>query len=142
MPDDEEKQSKLNLSQPTDAELLPPVVPPDTKTPFTFNQQVNIQNIPSQAWDRLSPDQIVDLSKTIIDQVDKIDRRHFQWAMDRAGRSEKNQYRAMAIGGAIAIVGIIGVVFLSSQGHEVVAAILGTFLATVVAVVLGNRLLR
>jgi hypothetical protein len=142
MPDDEEKQSKLELTQSTDADVLPPVVPPNTKTPFTFNQQVNIQNIPSQAWDRLSPEQIVDLSRIIIDQVDQIDRRHFDWAMDRAKRSEKTHNRAMAIGGIIAIVGIVAVVYLSAEGHQIVAAILGTFLATIVAIVLGNRFLR
>ena len=79
MPD--EKQSELELAQPVEADMLPPVVLPQTKTPFTFNQQVNIQRIPNQAWDRLSPDQIVDL-------------------------------------------------------------VLGTFLATILAIVLGNRLLR
>ena len=140
MPD--EKQSELELSQPVEAETLPPFVPPQTKTPFTFNQQVNIQRIPNQAWDRLSPDQIVDLSKTIIEQVDKMDRRHFEWAMERARRSDVTHNRGMIIGGFVAVVGISGVIYLAAQGHEVVAAILGTFLATILAVVLGNRILR
>lgn len=141
MSDDATKQSQLELTT-SDAELLPPVVPPNTKAPFTFNQQVNIQNIPSQAWDRLSPDQIVDLSKTIIEQVDKIDRRHFDWAMDRAKRSERSQYCAMVIGGLVAIAGIICVAYLSANGHQVVASILGTFLATIIAIVIGNRFVR
>jgi hypothetical protein len=142
MPDDAEKQEKLDLASPVEAELLPPVNPPSTKTPFTFNQQVNIQNIPSQAWDKLSPEQIVDLSKTIIEQVDKIDKRHFDWAMDRAVRSEKTHKIAMSVGGLIAIVGIIAVAYLSVEGHQIVAGMLGTFLATIIAVALGNRFFR
>jgi hypothetical protein len=142
MPDDAEKQEKLDLATPVEAELLPPVVPPSTKTPFTFNQQVNIQNIPSKAWDKLSPEQIVDLSKTIIEQVDKIDRRHFDWAMDCAVRSEKTHKMAMSIGGGIAIVGILAVGYLSLEGHQLVAGMMGTFLATIIAVALGNRFFR
>jgi hypothetical protein len=143
MADDDPNQPKLDLA-PTvvEAEALPPVVPPQTKAPFTFNQQVNIQNIPPQAWDRLSPDQVVDLSKTLLDQVDKIDKRRFDWSMERAKRTDSMHARALTIGGIVALVGLSGVVYLSAQGHEVVAAIVGTFLATVVAVVLGNRLIR
>ena len=50
--------------------------------------------------------------------------------------------RALFIGGIVALTGLTGAVYLSANGHETVAAIVGTFLATVVAVVLGNRLIR
>jgi hypothetical protein len=132
MADDDPNQPQLDLTPGGgEAQPLPPVVPPQTKAPFTFNQQVNIQNIPPQAWDRLSPD-----------QVDRIDKRRFDWAMERAKRTDSMHARALVIGGIVALVGLSGVVYLAAQGHEVVAAIIGTFLATVVAVVLGNRLIR
>jgi hypothetical protein len=44
----------------------PSVVPPKTKAPVNFNQQNNFyQQIPTSAWDRLSNEQVVDLSKQI-----------------------------------------------------------------------------
>jgi hypothetical protein len=71
---------------------LPPVVPPATKAPVQFNQQVNlsIQQIPSTAWDRLAPEQIVDISKMIVNQIEATDKRHFDYAMDEVDPTPGN----------------------------------------------------
>jgi hypothetical protein len=122
------------------AEDLPPVIPPPTKAAFQFNQQVNIQPIPPRAWERLSPEQIVELSKDTMAQLDRMDQRHFDWAMNQARTSQTVQEKAMVIGGVIAVLGLVAVTYLAATGHEIVAAILGTFLATILAVVVGNRL--
>lgn len=63
---------------------LPPVTPPATKAPIQFNQQVNvsIQQIPPSAWDRLNPEQIMELSKDIIRQIDIADKREFEYALE------------------------------------------------------------
>lgn len=77
MPDDGEDQKQAELALGGDGAIaaepvLPPVVPPTTKTPFQFNQQINIQQIPSRAWEKLSADQIVDLTKTIVNQIENL----------------------------------------------------------------------
>jgi hypothetical protein len=69
MPDaNSEEQSIEKIEAAADTAALPPVVPPATKSPIQFNQQVNlsIQQIPSSAWDRLSADQILEISKMIV----------------------------------------------------------------------------
>lgn len=78
---DPEPSKQMELAAtPTDPPSLPPVVPPQTATPFQVNQQFNVQQIPPKVWDKLSPEQIFELSKNVIAQVDKIDERHFEHA--------------------------------------------------------------
>ena len=114
--------------------------PPATKTPFQVNQQFNIQQIPPRAWERLSPEQIVDVSKTVLDQVERMDQRQFTWAMKEVERNEKQGKLSTVIGGILAAAGILATTYLAVSGHEVIAAILGTFLASIIAVVVGSRL--
>src|SRR6266571_1884452 len=78
MPDDSQEDD-FQLTPPIGSEpvVLPPVSPPATKTPFQLNQQINIQQIPPKAWDKLSPDQIVELSKVIVAQIEKSDERQY-----------------------------------------------------------------
>ncbi|HEV2200020.1 MAG TPA: hypothetical protein VGR73_09370 [Bryobacteraceae bacterium] len=64
----------------TPTPTIPPVLPPRTSAPFQFNQQVNIQQIPPKVWDKLTPDQIFELSRKIIDQVEVMDKRQFDIA--------------------------------------------------------------
>lgn len=139
MPDEAGKQEDLELAQPAETKTLPPVVPPQTRTPFQFNQQINIQQIPPGAWERLAPDQIVDLSKSMMAQMDRLDERHFKWAMEQAKRDESTNKWTLAIGGVLAACGLVAVTYLAASEHAIVAAILGTFLATILAVVVGNR---
>ena len=61
-------ESNLEKADPLVNETPAPLpAPPQTKTPIQFNQQVNVyQQIPHSAWDGLSANQIVDLSKEIL----------------------------------------------------------------------------
>jgi hypothetical protein len=144
MPDDgEDKQSELALGDDgaIKAEpVLPPVVPPSTKTPFQFNQQINIQQIPSRAWEKLSAEQIVDLTKAIVNQIEKSDERQFNWAVEQAKSSATTQRIAMAIGGLIAVGGVGLTTYLAMNGHSVVAGMIGTFLVTIISCTIGNRM--
>jgi hypothetical protein len=70
MPENE-KQSKPELKKPAEPEKsdnegtsapaipLPLSPPPETKFPLQFNQQVNVYQIPQNAWDRLTPQETV-----------------------------------------------------------------------------------
>ena len=95
MPSDDKKedqQSSLDLTNPEIVQSdnsLPPLVPPQTTTPAQINQ-VNINQIPPKAWDRLSPEQIVALTSKILDQADRKDQRHFEIAKQQAGETAKN----------------------------------------------------
>jgi hypothetical protein len=140
MPDDEEEKDEI---ESVSAEhVLPQVVPPTTKTPFQFNQQVNIHQIPTRAWEKLSADQIVELSKDIIKQIEKSDERQFNWAVEQAKNSGTTQRMAMCIGGVIAVCGFAVVTYLAVIGHTVVAGMIGTFIATIIAVTIGNRMFQ
>jgi len=143
MPDDgEKKQQQLAMGggDAIQAEPVPPpVVPPATKTPFQFNQQINIQQIPPKALEKLSPEQTFELTKALLQQFERSDDRQFTHAMEQIKSSAKTQRIAMVIGGLIAVGGVAAVTYLTMQDHQVIAAILGTFLGTIVAVTIGNR---
>ena len=132
-------QPSLDLG-PSPEQVLPPLNPPKTHAPFQFNQQVNIQRIPPKVWDRLSAEQIVDLSKTIIDQVEKMDGRQFELAMEQTKSASATNRWSMCVGGLVAIIGIGVAGYLATHGNGIVAGILATFLATILAVIVGSRL--
>jgi|GEM_PF-3273098 len=144
--DDEGKdsqQQELGLPphiESKSGEYLPPVTPPRTSAPVHVNQQFNIQRIPPKAWDKLSPEQIVDLSKTLFSQFEKIDERHFELEMQRAKSASSTMQRLALIGGTVAIVGLCACVYLATHDSQVIAGVIATFLATIVAIVVGSRL--
>ncbi len=140
----DDPQPSLDLTTPQTGQTevgLPPVVPPQTTAPFQFNQQVNIEQIPPKVWERLAPEQIVDLSKAIVSQVERMDKRHYELAVERAKRSAATKRYAMLIGGFVALAGLGATTYLASHGNGIVAGILGTFLATILSVIVGNRLI-
>ena len=121
---------------------LPPIRAPETKTKVHFNQQVNYyQPIPQHAWDKLSAEQICDLTKEMIRTADGIDTRHFDYAMELAKKRDTRDKLTYFIGGAIAILGIGGSIYLGANGHELVAICISLPLATLLSVVVGRRLL-
>ena len=129
-------------AEPVEAEQLPLVTPPSTKAPVQFNQQVNVyQQIPPSAWDRLNADQIMDLSKRIIDQIDVADKRQFDYAIEDAKSVKSGKRAAMAWGSVIAIAGFTATVFLAMNGHEMIALTISLPLATILAIIVGNRFL-
>jgi hypothetical protein len=142
---EENGEQERDPQEPPEIEkvTLPPVIPPTTKAPVQFNQQVNlsIQQIPATAWDRLTPDQIVEVSGMIIKQVEVTDQRHFEFAKDSVQRRHKGMIIAMICGCVIAVVGYVSVVVLALEGHELAAVTVGAPITTVLAMVVGNRFL-
>ncbi|MGD9729613.1 MAG: hypothetical protein AB7V39_25005, partial [Nitrospiraceae bacterium] len=118
---------------------LPPLVAPSTKTPVQFNQQVNYY-VPSSAWDRLSPDQVYDLAKNTLRTAETIDKRQFEYAMVRLNQRTSREKLNAVVGGAIAIAGLAGAVYLGSLGHDVIATAIAAPLATIIAIVVGRKL--
>jgi len=130
--------------KPTAAEAaLPTVIPPQTSVPVQFNQQLNlsIQQIPTSAWDRLSPDQVVEISKMIVSQIDASDKRQFDYAMDEVKRSSSGKKTAICFGAIIALAGFTATTYLSLHGHELAGLTIALPLATIIAVIVGNRFL-
>lgn len=147
MPDDNGKTpppggGEIIKPDPIDAELLPPVTPPTTKAPVQFNQQVNVyQQIPQSAWDRLTADQIVELSKTIIQQIDVADKRQFDFAVQQEATSRSGKKIAICCGSVVAVIGFAATAYLAANGHELVALSISLPLATILAIIVGNRFL-
>jgi hypothetical protein len=122
---------------------LPPVIPPQTAAPVQFNQQVNlsIQQIPASAWDRLNPEQIVEVTKMIVNQIEATDQRHFDFATESVRRRSRGMTLAVICGTVITVAGYAATAWLALQGHELAAAFVALPLTTVLAMVVGNRFL-
>ena len=80
------------------------------------------------------------LTSKIIDQADRMDSRHFEIAKQQSLDSGKNGRIAVMVGGGVAVVGLGTVAYLAASGNPNVAAVIGTFLATIIAVVVGRKL--
>jgi hypothetical protein len=123
--------------------VLPPLPTPDTKTPVQLNQQVNVyQQIPPSAWDKLSANQIVDLTQHITNVMDGIDKRHFDYAMYTADKHNTRSTLSILFGGVIACIGISGTIYLAMNGHDLIAISIMGPLATILAILVGARLMR
>jgi hypothetical protein len=145
MPDEESANSDgaSALTTSAQSQVMPPVVPPQTAAPVQFNQQVNlsIQQIPSSAWDRLSPEQVVDISKTIISQLDATDKRHYEYAIEEIRRSSAGKKLALIFGSLVAIMGYGMTAYLGMHGHELIAMAIALPITTVLAMIVGRRFL-
>jgi hypothetical protein len=121
----------------------PTVVPPKTKAPVTFSQQNNFyQQIPTSAWDRLSTDQIVELSQQILKISDDQDERHFIFSKEKLNRMEGQSRRNLFVGSFVVLVGFGLTGYLAMHSHELVALTISLPLATIVAMLVGNRILK
>jgi hypothetical protein len=127
--------------QPVASLPVPLVPPPETKLPFQFNQQINVYQIPQNAWDRLSASQIMDLTKMILAQADVVDKRHFDFAMGEAKRDDEGKKLSIKVGAGIALAAFIAAGLLALYGHELAAITISLPLATILAVIVGNRFL-
>lgn len=83
----------------------------------------------------------MDLSKRIIDQIDVADKRQFEYAVEEAKSVKSGKRAAMAWGSIIAVAGFAATVFLASNGHEIIALSISLPLATILAIIVGNRFL-
>lgn len=106
-----------------------------------MNQQF-VQRIPTNALDRLQPDQVVSLVETSFAATDKLDERQFRFAIERLHKNTSVAVTATIVGGLIALAGFGTVAYLIAVGSESVAGIVATFLATTISVALGSRLVR
>ena len=133
MPDSNGKPNESELEaedspedNSSDLQILPKVIPPKTAAPFQFNQQINIQEIPSKVWDRLSPEQVVDLTKSMLDRIESMDARHFDFAMDQAERGDNQGKRNTYVSAGVALAGYSLTAFLASTGETLIAAVVAT----------------
>ncbi len=141
-PESEESTTAIEAASDPNAEL-PTVTPPKTKASVQFNQQNNFyQSIPSNAWDRLSPEQVVELSRDILKHMDLTDERGYNFAMDRVRRSEARNKLNLIVGSIVVLVAFVLTAYLATHGHEFVALTISLPLATILAMLLGNRLLN
>ncbi|HEU5341453.1 hypothetical protein [Edaphobacter sp.] len=138
-----EAEPTTSIDAVPDESQPPAVIPPKTKLPTQFNQQNNFyQQIPSNAWDRLSADQVVDLSKQILRHMDTLDERNYKFAMDQIDRKEARGRRNVWIGSIVVVIGFLVTAYLAAHGHEIVALTVSLPLATILAMLTGNRLLN
>ena len=118
-----------------------PLVPsPPTDAGFQFNQ-LNVQQIPQTALDKLSSEQLAGLLESALSHSDKLDERRFRFAMDRAEKESSSNKLTTIVGGVIAIGGFSTLAALTYMDNDIVAGIVATFLATIIAVVVGSKLL-
>jgi len=121
-------------------EELPAINLPQTKTPVSFNQQVNnFQQIPPSAWDGLTPEQRLELTHSILAQMDSMDKRHFDFAVTHVQTEARRSTIGSICGALIAILGFSLSAFLSLHGQTIVALSISMPLATILAIVVGNR---
>ncbi len=139
-PDDPEVAREGGSDDGTGEDLIPVKEPPSTTVPVQ-NTQINIQQIPPQALDKLSPEQILDFHKSILEHMDRNESRRFEFIMDQASKNNASQRRYAFVGGYIALAGIAVATYLAATGNESVAIALATSLATIIAVVAGSRII-
>lgn len=113
---------------------------PSTEASFQFNQQ-NIQQIPQSALDRLSPEQLTGLMESTLRHTDKMDERRFKYVMDQAEKESSSKSLTVVVGGVVAVVGFAVLLALTYMDSDIVAGIVATFLVTIIAVVVGSKLL-
>ena len=124
------------------ARVLPPSPPtPGTGAGLQFNQ-LNIQQIPPSALDRLSPDQVLAFYQSTLEHMESADSRRFEFAMAHSKREGTAEKRNVWIGGLLGIAGLVVACVLALRGHEAVAMAVVSFLATIIAVVVGSKLLK
>ena len=61
--------------------------------------------------------------------------------MDQAEKESNSKNLTILVGGVIAVAGFVVLVALTYMDSDIVAGIVATFLATIIAVVVGSKLL-
>ena len=96
MPDNDAKVDKPGArteNAPGEKSGESPVLPappamPKTEVLQQYNQQINIQQIPQQAFDMISPEQIVKIYESTLQHIDSVDKRHFEFALHQAQKKD------------------------------------------------------
>jgi hypothetical protein len=144
MPDEEAAASAdgdKNIAIPAPKpDELPVISPPQTKTPISFNQQVNnFQQIPPSAWDGLTPVQRMELSKSILAQMDSMDQRHYDFAVKHVETETTRGVIRAVCGTVITVAGFSFAAYLAMHGQTILGLSISLPLATILAIVVGNR---
>lgn len=136
-------QGEASSESGTDmARALPASPPtPGTGTRIQFNQ-LHVQQISTSTLDRLLPDQVRAFHQSTLEQMESVDRRRFEFAMAHSKREGAAERRNAWIGGSLGIAGLGCTCVLALLGHETVATAVVSFLATIIAVVVGSKLLK
>jgi hypothetical protein len=146
MPDEEQAEAiaanEEKVALEASADQLPAIIPPQTKTPVSFNQQINnFQQIPPSAWDGLTPSQRMELSKSILKQMDSMDQRHYDYAVTQVQTETKRGTIRAICGSVIAMAGFLIAAYLGLHGQVILGLSISMPLATIIALVVGNRFL-
>lgn len=117
---------------------------PKTDAPIAqvFNQQNNFNAIPTTAWDRLSSDQTVDLTKFLVENVSQTEEKRLNHEAHRLNIEAQRVNLSILIGFLLAVVGIAAIAYLGLNGQTQIAGNLATALTTLIAVVTGARLFK
>lgn len=149
MPDEDARTESAppeEIDSSSDGNNSAPALPPTPATPGTTAEiqynQLNIQQIPPSVLDRLPPDQVVELYNSTLKYMDTVNNRRFEVAITESNRKGAAEKRNVWIGTLLSIVGLGCASLLAVSGHEEVALAVVTFLATIIAVVVGNKLLK
>jgi len=122
------------------SEDLPAINPPSTKTPISFNTQVNnYQQIPPSAWDGLTPEQRMELTKLILSQTDAMDQRHYDFALLHVKTESRRNNIGTICGAIVAVIGFSLGGYLALRGQVMVGLSITLPLATILAIIVGNR---
>ena len=70
-----------------------------------------------------------------------MDKRHFEFAKEKAISAAKTKRQSVVIGGVLALAGLASATYLASGVNGIVGGIIATFLATIIAVVVGSRMI-
>ena len=103
--------------------------------------QVNVTNLPATAWNRLSGAQLEKILLNVLELTKTQDDRRFQLSMQQFAAANRNAMHTRYLGAFIATVGLGAAVYLASIGQTTAAATIGTAVATMVAVIVGKKVL-
>ena len=126
-------------TEPIPGIVLPPL--PPTGKGIELKQQINVYQIPQNAWDRLNQEQTLQLTEMILERADTIDKRHFDYAIEKVKSSTSGKKMAIIAGGVITVAGFVLAAVLALYGHETAALTVSLPIATILALVIGNRFL-
>jgi hypothetical protein len=82
------------------------------------------------------------LSQQILKISDDQDERHFIFSKEKLNRMEGQSRRNLFVGSFVVLVGFGLTGYLAMHSHELVALTISLPLATIVAMLVGNRILK
>ena len=95
--------------------------------------------IPPNAMDKLSSNEIVEVIESSLANLDAHDHRASQFALERTRIREDADKRQIYVGGSLAALGLVLVGILAWLGEGDIAMMLVVFLATVIGVTIGGK---